>query len=280
MTIWAAARAEWLKLRKRPGVRILMFALAAIVMLFGYVLIYVAITQAPSEAMAPVLDPDVIRETLVPANLASEVLRMVAVLGVVFGLILGALTVGSEYGWHTVKTIVTQRPSRVALIAGRALALLGMCVLFAVVAFAAGIAGTAVISLLEPIDRTLPLAVDVATAFGVSVLIFSVWCALGACFATLFRGTGWSIGIGLLYAFVLEYLIGQVLRGRIGELVSQALIGNNISALVLWLSPDGLEGLTAIPVAIAPLQAILVLLAYLGAAAIVTTVVFARRDIT
>lgn len=280
MTAMAAARAEWLKLRKRPGVWIMTFALAAIVMLFGYVLVYVAITQAPSEALVSVLDPDVIRETLLPANLPSEVLRMVSVLGVVFGLILGALTVGSEYGWQTVKTITTQRPGRVALIAGRAAALLGICVLFAVVAFAAGAAGTAVVSLLEPIDRTLPLAVDVATAFGVSVLIFSVWCTLGACFAMLFRGTGWSIGIGLLYAFVLEYLLGQVLQGRIGELVSQALIGNNVSALVLWLSPEGLEGLAAIPVAIDPLQAILVLFAYLGAAAIVTTVVFARRDIT
>jgi ABC-type transport system involved in multi-copper enzyme maturation permease subunit len=279
MTTWAAARAEWLKLRKRPGVRILTFTLAAIIMLFGYVLIYLAITQAPSQAVA-VLDPDVARETLVPANLASEVLRMVAVLGVVFGLILGAVAVGSEYGWQTVKTIVTQRPGRVALIVGRAVALLGMCVLFAVVAFAAGAAGTAVVSLLEPIDRTLPLAGDVATAFGVSVLIFSVWCTLGACFATLFRGTGWSIGIGLLYAFVLEYLVGQVLRGRTGELISQALIGNNVRALVIWLSPDSLEGLTTIPVAIEPLQAILVLLVYLGAAAIVTTVVFARRDIT
>src|ERR671918_525226 len=129
MTARAAARAEWLKLRKRPGVRILTFTLAAIVMLFGYVLIYLAITQAPSQAVAAVLDPDVVRETLVPANLASEVLRMVAVLGVVFGLILGAVTVGSEYGWQTVKTIVTQRPGRVALIVGRAMALLGMCVL-------------------------------------------------------------------------------------------------------------------------------------------------------
>ena len=84
----------------------------------------------------------------------------------------------------------------------------------------------------------------------------------------------------LLYAFVLEYFLGQVLQGRIGELVSQALIGNNVSALVLWLSPESLDGLAAIPVDIAPLQAILVLLSYVGAAALVTTVVFARRDVT
>jgi ABC-2 type transport system permease protein len=280
MTAWATARAEWLKLRKRPGVWIMTFALAAIVMLFGYVLTYVAITQAPPEALGPTVDRDIIRETLVPANLPSQVLGLVSALGVVFGLILGALTVGSEYGWQTVKTITTQRPGRLALITGRAAVLLGMCVLFAAVAFAAGTAGTAVVSQLEPIDRTLPLTADVATAFGVSVLIFSVWCSLGACFAMLFRGTGWSIGIGLLYAFVLELLLGQVLRGRIGEVVSQALIGNNVSALVRWLSPDGLEAFATVPVDIDPLQAILVLLAYLGVAALVTTVVFARRDVT
>jgi ABC-type transport system involved in multi-copper enzyme maturation permease subunit len=280
MTALAAARAEWLKLRKRPGLWIMTITLAAIVMLFGYVLVYVTMTQAPAEALGTVIDPEMIRESLVPANLPSQVLGLVAALGIVFGLILGALTVGSEYGWQTVKTITTQRPGRLALMAARAAALLGVCVLFAVVAFVAGAAGSAVVSLLEPLDRTLPLTVDVATAFGVAVLIFAVWCGLGACLAMLFRGTAWSIGVGLLYAFVLEYLLGQVLQGRIGEMVSQALIGNNISALVLWLSPDSLEGLAAIPVDIDPLQAILVLLAYLGVAAIVTTVVFVRRDIT
>lgn len=279
MTALAAARAEWLKLRKRPGLWIMTITFAAVVMLFGYVLIYVTITQTSSEALGPVLDPDMIRESLVPANLPSQVLSLVSTMGIVIGLILGALTVGSEYGWHTVKTITTQRPGRVALTAGRAVALLGACVLFAVVAFVAGAAGTAIVSLLEPLDRTLPLVADVATAFGVSVLILTVWCTVGACLAMLFRGTAWSIGIGLLYAFVLEYLLGQVLRGRIGELVSQALIGNNISALVLWLSPDSLEAFAAIPVDIDPLQAILVLLAYLGVAAIVTTAVFVRRDI-
>jgi ABC-type transport system involved in multi-copper enzyme maturation permease subunit len=207
------------------------------------------------------------------------VVGMLGTYGTAFGLILGALAVGSEYGWRTVKTVTTQLPGRVALSAGRALALLVICVLLAVAAFLAGAAGAALVSALEATAMILPSAADAATAFGVAVLILALWCGLGVCFATLFRSTGWAIGFGLLYAFALEFLLGQVpLRGRAGELLADALINNNTTALALWLSPERAT-VGAATSDIDPLQAMVVLLAYLLVALLVTVVVYARRDI-
>lgn len=280
MNAGKAFRAEWLKLRKRPAVWILWSALFLLVLLFGYVAMWAATAQAPPEVTR---GPEVafLLERLSLASMPAYVASLVSVFGTAFGLILGALAVGSEYGWGTVKTMTTQQPGRVALAGGRALALLVVCVLLALMAFLGGAAGAGLVSLLQSTGTTPPAAADAATAFGVAVLIIALWCALGVCFATLFRGSGWAIGFGLLYAFALELLLGQVpLRGRAGELLTDALINNNTAALVAWLSPgslDALGGTTALD--IAPATAVAVLTAYLGIALLVATAVSARRDI-
>jgi ABC-type transport system involved in multi-copper enzyme maturation permease subunit len=281
MNLVNAFRAEWMKLRKRPAVWILLIALPAIVLLFGYVALWAFARQAPPEAAQSGLDTGRILQVLSPARIPGQVLNMVSGFGGAFGLILGGLAVGSEYGWGTLKTVTTQRPARSALMGGRVLALLTVCVLLALMAFLGGAAGAGLVSLLEPAaDTTPPEVVDAATAFGVSVLIIALWCGLGVCFATLFRGTGWAIGFGLLYAFALEFLLGQVpLRGRAGELLSDALINNNTAALVSWLSPGAPEAFGAPAVDIEPLQAIVVLLGYLAVALLVAMIVYGRRDI-
>lgn len=280
MNVGRAFRAEWLKLRKRPAVWILWAALFLLVLLFGYVAMWAATAQAPPEVTR---GPEVafLLERLSLAGMPAYVASLVSVFGTAFGLILGALAVGSEYGWGTVKTMTTQQPGRVALAGGRALALLVVCVLLALMAFLGGAAGAGLVSLLQSTGTTPPAAADAATAFGVAVLIIALWCALGVCFATLFRGSGWAIGFGLLYAFALELLLGQVpLQGRAGELLTDALINNNTAALVAWLSPgslDALGGTAALD--IVPATAVAVLTAYLGIALLVATTVSARRDI-
>jgi ABC-2 type transport system permease protein len=280
MNVGRAFRAEWLKLRKRPAVWILWAALFLLVLLFGYVAMWAATAQAPPEVTR---GPEVafLLERLSLAGMPAYVASLVSVFGTAFGLILGALAVGSEYGWGTVKTMTTQQPGRVALAGGRALALLVVCVLLALMAFLGGAAGAGLVSLLQSTGTTPPAAADAATAFGVAVLIIALWCALGVCFATLFRGSGWAIGFGLLYAFALELLLGQVpLQGRAGELLTDALINNNTAALVAWLSPgslDALGGTAALD--IVPATAVAVLTAYLGIALLVATAVSARRDI-
>lgn len=279
MTAAAAFRAELLKLRKRPGVWILLATMAGTVLVFGYVLFYLLVTQLP-EAELQGLDPSAVLDSLRPSELPVQVLGMVSGLGGAIGLILGGLAVGSEYGWRTTKTMVTQGPRRLPLMLGRMLAVLMVCLVLALLAFVGGAAGAALVSLLEPGDATLPEAADLLSAFGVAALTISVWCAVGSCLATLFRSTAWAIGLGLLYSLAIEAIIGILpLAGDIGDVVSRALIGNNVAALVAAAAPQSAATFGGPAIDIDAGQAVAVLLAYLVAAIAIATAVFVRRDI-
>lgn len=278
MNVIAAFRAEVLKLRKRPGVLILMATMAGIVLLLGYVLLYALATQAPDDLQG--LDPAALTDALRPASLPIQVLGMVVGPGGAIALILGALAFGAEYNWRTIATIATQRPPRLALITGRMLAVLTACLLLVVAGFVGGAIGTAVVTLLEQGDTTLPGAIDVMTAFGVGALTLALWAAIGMCLATVLRSMAWAIGLGLLYSFVVETVVSLLpLSGTIGDVVSRSLIGNNLNALVAAVAPDSATSLGGPTVAIVPEQAIGVLGMYLIAAIIVSVVVFMRRDI-
>jgi ABC-type transport system involved in multi-copper enzyme maturation permease subunit len=274
-----AVRAEWLKLRKRPAVWIMILVLGLVVLLFGYLALYLFATQAPAEATTG-LDRVLVLTVLSPENLPGQVLSIAAGFGGALGLILGALSMGNEFTWRTVKTITTQLPRRSTLLAGHATGLVTVCTVMALTAFAGGALGSYVVTLLEPIDAIIPALDDLATAFGVTVLIIAMWCMIGMSLAMLFRGTGWAIGVGLLYTFALEQLLTLLpLEGRASELLNEALIGNNTNALVAWLSPETTGAFGGAGIDIDPLQAIAVLLAYLVVAVVIATVVFARRDI-
>lgn len=279
MSAVAAFRAETLKLRKRPGVLILMATMAGVVALFGYLLLYALATQAPAEAMQGI-DIDALLDNLRPAALPAQVLSIVAGFGGTIGLIVGALAFGAEYGWRTVATMATQRPQRLALMTGRLLAVFLMCLLLALAAFAGGAAGTALVSLLQPTATGTPSAVEVASAYGVAALTIGVWCAIGLCLATVFRSTAWAIGVGLLYALAIESVLGLLpLAGDIGDVVARALISNNIAALVAAAAPQSSDVFGAPLVVIDAGQAVAVLAAYVAAASATATAVFIRRDI-
>jgi ABC-type transport system involved in multi-copper enzyme maturation permease subunit len=112
------------------------------------------------------------------------------------------------------------------------------------------------------------------------LLILALWAALGFAFATLFKGTTLAVGLGLIYAFVVE----QVLKGfsTLSEslrTVVEFLPGVNTAALSqAFVDPAGNpaleEGL------INPARAVLVILLYTAVFVLITALVFRRRDVT
>jgi ABC-2 type transport system permease protein len=275
----SAFRADLLKLRKRPGVLILLATMFAVVLLFGYLLLYAVATQAPPDEV-PGFDPSALTDLLRPDALLVQVLGIVAGPGVAIALILGALAVGSEYSWRTVKTVATQRPQRLSLIAGRAAAVTVICAILVVAAFAGGLAGTGLVSLFDPAQSAWPSTGETAAAMGVALLTVAVWCAIGMCLATVFRSTAWAVGVGLLYALAVESALGLLpLAGRLGEVVAQILIANNVTALTVAAVPAAATSFGAPAVPISAAQASAVLAAYLVGSLAATAAVFARRDI-
>ena len=101
--------AEVLKLRKRPAVWVLGGLWIVVVVLFLYLLpaliFAVIIADAPPEA-GPGLEEQF--STLTPGNLSPYLLQFLFPgLGTSVAIILGSLAAGSEYGWGTLKVILS-----------------------------------------------------------------------------------------------------------------------------------------------------------------------------
>ncbi len=81
---------------------------------------------------------------------------------------------------------------------------------------------------------------------GAAWLILVAWATVGASFATLLRGTALAVGLGLVYALVLENLItGLSFVSETVEKVRLGLLGKNSSDL--GLSFEGAQGAASIP---------------------------------
>src|SRR5262249_44471147 len=143
---------------------------------------------------------------LLPQSLTGNLLEGFPFFGGVFALMLGVFATGSEYGWDMLKTLFTQGPGRLGVFAAK-LAALGSALVPVVVAqFAAGAVASFVIAQLEHAAVHWQSAWLLARALGASWLILAVWAALGMLLGVLTRGTSLAIGVGILYALLIERL--------------------------------------------------------------------------
>src|SRR5918996_6119617 len=131
--------AELLVLRRRAATWVLLGIWTFLGIFFAYVIPY---------ALDPEGSPGGLKE-LLPESLAGTLIGGFPFFGGVFALMLGVFAVGSEYGWDTLKTLFTQRPGRLGVLAAKLVALGIVLVPFVVVLFAAGAVASYVIAQLE-----------------------------------------------------------------------------------------------------------------------------------
>src|SRR5918992_1988931 len=189
--------AELLVLRKRAATWILLGIWTLLGISFAYVVPY---------ALDPEDAPGGVGQFL-PESLAGNLLEGFPFFGGVFALMLGVFALGSEYGWGTPKTLFTQRPGRLRVFAAKLIALGIVLVPFVLALFAAGALSSYVIAQTEngPVDW--PSAWLIVRAMAAGWLILAVWAALGVLLGIVTRGTSLAIGVGILYALVIEGLL-------------------------------------------------------------------------
>jgi ABC-2 type transport system permease protein len=193
--------AELLVLRKRTSTWILLAIWPTLALVFAYVVPYV--TYLNDSRAEPLTD-------MLPQRLVGNVLVGFPFFGGVFALMLGVLAFGSEYGWGTLRTLFTQRPGRLHVFSAKLLALAAALIPFVLVVFAVGALASSAIALREGADIAWPSAWLVLRGLAVGWLILAVWAAFGVLLAVLSRGTALAVGIGILYALVIEGLLSAL----------------------------------------------------------------------
>lgn len=263
--------AELLVLRRRRSTWILLGIWTSLAIFFAYILPYA--TGGPT------------RE-LLPQNLHSTVIVGFPFFGGVFALMLGVLSMGSEYGWDTLKTLFTQGPGRMRIFGAKTLALAVTLVPFVGGVFVAGGAASSLIAWAEGSTGGWPDAGLLLVAFAAGWLILAVWAALGLLLGVLTRGTSLAIGIGILYALVIEGLVSAI-AGGVSQLegIARLLVRANGYSLLsgpLGLSPadvaDNGPGAYFGPF-VDGMQALFLLVLYLVIFGLVAALVLRRRDV-
>lgn len=268
--------AELLVMRKRVSTWILLGIWTLLALVFAYVVPYV--TYVNGSSREPLTD-------LLPQHLVGTLMGGFPFFGGVLALQLGVLTFGSEYGWGTLKTLLTQRPGRLRIFAAKLLAVAATLVPFVLVVFALDAFVSYAIALREGADVAWPSAWLLLRGLGAGWLILAVWAAFGVFLAVLSRGTSLAVGIGILYALVIEGLLSALASqvSVLDRLVEFFLRANAYSLVArLGVSADDVAnngpGSFSGPF-VSGVQALLVLASYLAALLVASGWLLRRRDV-
>jgi ABC-2 type transport system permease protein len=275
----ASLRAESLKSRKRWANWILFGILLATLLLLGYVLSYVILSNPPRNFQSRV-PASVLKREVFPENLLPNVLNTMSTIGAAIMIILGGLSTASEYGWLTVQTILIQRPGRTAVLLGKLLNLALITLLVSVVVLAASALTSYLLVNIDHSSSSWPSAITLLKGFGALWLQLAVWTAFGMFLGIAFRSTAAAIGGGLTYLFVGEALLGRLLRDTPGiKEILKFLPGINGSAINAsfprtYSNPDTSTQL------VDATRGSITLLVYLALFTALALLIFQRRDVS
>ena len=282
-----------MKLRKRTASQVLLLILILLVGLTGYALLYLTLQnttppeglsaeeqRAFQESMAE-SDKEFLN-MLMPKKMLVNVLTTLSRGAGIVALIFGALAFGSEYGWGTLKTVLSRRPGKSKVFGGKILATLAYFALFSALTLVVGGVCSYFIAALEDAPVRWPSVWRTIEALGAGWLIFAVWGMLGAFLATLFRSSSLAIGLGLGYAIVIEQTavsFSASVQNDAFQSVVNALPGTNSTVLANAFGevPQGFS--TAVSDSVGTQQATIVLGVYAVVFTVLTVLLFRRRDI-
>ena len=266
--------AEMLKLRNRPAAWVLLLVSLVLSQVFNYLVPYAGYLTADNERAAERILMSTMPENFIPNSIGGFPLFAGAL-----ALTLGAVSIGSEYGWGTLKTIMFQRPRRMSVYAGELLALAVAVLAIVVSIFALGALTSSAIAASQSESMDWPPLTEIARGVASGWLILMMWCVLGAMLAFLFRGTALPIGLGVVWILGVENLVNVAAPLLdFAEALQRGLPGVNAGSLVSALG--GGSDTPGVNSAVDGTQAALVLVAYAVAFVLIAAFALQRRDVT
>ncbi len=268
--------AELLVLRRRAATWILLGIWTFLGVFFAYVIPY---------ALDPEDAPLGLTEFL-PESLPGTLLSGFPFFGGVFALMLGVFALGSEYGWDTLKTLFVQGPSRLTVFGSKLVALAIVLIPFVLTLFVTGAIASVIIARIEDAPIVWPSAWLLIRAMAAGWLILLAWAALGVLLGVMTRGTSLAIGLGILYALVVEGLLSAFAESvSVLEPLTQVFLRANGYSLATALGAPAAGIESAGPGSfggpfVDSVQALVVLLAFVAGFAALAAFLLRRRDVT
>ncbi|MVU79410.1 ABC transporter permease subunit [Nocardia sp. ET3-3] len=206
----AATRADLLRLRRWPAFWIVLGTWILLNLTFAYLFNYLAYSTGSSTRMSNGLPRDVLLQQMLPAAVPEVFTQGMAMFGGALMLVLGALAVGSGYGWGSWKTALTQGPSRVNVIGAVVVSLALTVVALVLVAFVVDTGVAALIAGTHGQSLALPSVGRIALGIGSGSAILGMWTLAGAVIGAIARGPALAVGLGLVWVLVVENLLRGV----------------------------------------------------------------------
>lgn len=275
-SLFSSVAAEFYKLWKRPATWLLAALFALVIVLYNDVASSIALQtiSATDPERASFQDVSLFK------NFSGSALSVVALLGGPIVLILGALMSGSEYGWTTLKTVLTQGPGRLNIVGSKVITLAILTAGIVVLGWLASAAGSLIVSFFQSSPVDLPSFSSLVNGLGAGWLIAMVWGTIGLALGLIFRTTTVPIGLGLIWGLALETII-SALAGSVSifATIQDYLIGPNASALADAVGATALGGGGGGGGTISTTHALLVLGGYIVVLSGIAATLFKTRDL-
>jgi ABC-2 type transport system permease protein len=273
-----STRAELLRLRRWPAVWITVGAWIALALTFGYVFDYVSYATGTESFATEGTARDALLAALLPQGVPDVLVQGMPLFGGALAMVLGALVAGNGFGWGTWKTAFTQGPGRLAAVGGSLTALTTFVVLIVAATLALFTTVATGIALAEGQTITWPTATALAQAAGGGLLVLEMWALLGYTIGIIARGPALAVGLGLVWALVVENLLRGV--GSLLDAVEQlTLFLPGTAAGSLVGSITGATGTPGVLDVIGGDRAVLTVAAYVVGLTAVVLIVMRRRDL-
>jgi ABC-2 type transport system permease protein len=280
--MWASFTAELFKLRKRPATWLIAAVWLALGLLFSYVFPYLGYRGSFTGGHSGSDSEQALAEAL-PAELVPAAIQGFPMFAGALALLLGAIATGSEYQWQTVKTMLTQGPSRWAVFAGKASALGAITLMLVFATFLVDAAAAWFVATITSHPAAWPSIGELVEGFGAGWLMVAMWCWAGLFLGVLLRGTTLAVGLGLVWALAVENLV-RAFASIVGPIdtLQRFLPGTNAGALAAAMGvpvqgqTGGTPGVTAI---VGGTHAAIVLAAYVAVSLLVAGILLNRRDV-
>lgn len=205
-----STRAEILRLRKWPAVWVTLGAWLALALMFGYLFAYLSYKTGDNSFSDEGATPASLLNNLMPVSVPDVLLQGMPMFGGALMMVLGAIVAGNGYGWGTWKTVFTQGPSRTTSVLGSLFAMSLFVVVTVLVTLALYIGVSVLFATTESQTIVWPALSELASSVGGGMLVLEMWALAGFALGTLARGPALSVGLGLVWALVLENLLRGV----------------------------------------------------------------------